>query len=282
MNAKLASVVSVVVVLLLSSAIVGCPNPVDVADTATTPGDSTDSGSSADATSGGDTTDAGGSAGDSSTGGSTGSTGDGSTGGDSSGATGDAGNTGGTGDSGSGDSTTIDDGGTGDVTPVFTGSYRGDLACAKYESIGGPLSGEKTWTTTFSMTFNQDGIPTGFAVPAYRQDSGPIDLFASVNQVGESETLTLTRPSSPGFSGTLTVTVASATYNETSANVILSLEHHAQQNALTEDGTGICAIQYQLDGDNLLYSSTTTYEVNLSGLVDTIWQVECEGTLSPE
>jgi hypothetical protein len=193
-------------------------------------------------------------------------------------------------DGGSGDDGSGDDGGGGgdgddsgdDATqPVFTGTYKGQLTHVKRESIGGPLGLEKEWTKAFEFTFGEDGLPTAFTIPGYGQ-TGPdgIEFVAEVNQVGQFVTLTESTPD--GYSATLTVTVALATYNETDARVVLSLEHHGKKGNLTEDGTGVTVIQYELDGENLVYYALTDYEVNLSGLVNTFWQVESDGTLTPD
>lgn len=190
-------------------------------------------------------------------------------------------------DGGSGDDGSGDDGGDGDdsdddaTQPVFTGTYKGKLTHVKRESIGGPLGLEEEWTKAFEFAFGEDGLPTAFTIPGYGQ-KGPdgIEFVAEVNQVGQFVTLNESTPD--GYSATLTVTVALASYNEADARVVLSLEHHGKKGNLTEDGTGVTVIQYELDGENLVYYALTDYEVNLSGLVNTLWQVESDGTLTPD
>ncbi len=168
------------------------------------------------------------------------------------------------------------------VTPAFTGTYSGQWTRVKRESIGGPLDSEKEWTTNEAVTFDASGLPTALIVPGYGQTQGGVDFVAEVNQVGDSVTL---NESSAGYDYTLTVTVALATYGETTTRVVLNLVHHAEgsNEAQTQDGTGVQVIEYSLENGNLVYSSTTTYEVALfHGSIETIWEVTCEGTLSPE
>ncbi|MFQ5805249.1 MAG: hypothetical protein ACE5I3_02225, partial [Phycisphaerae bacterium] len=223
MNAKFASLV---IVSVLSWATVGgCPAPVDVTDGVTTPENngSEDSGSSTPSSNGTNsdsgTTD--GSAGPGTADSASDTSGDGM-GGDADGgsAPGDDGS-GADDDADAGDSTDGDDSDDEDTSPVFQGTYSGQIQRVKRESLGGPLGSEQQWTTTFSITFDSHGMPTAFLVPGYGQTEGGIDFMPEVNRVGQTVTLT---ESSGSYSATLTVTVAVATYEETSARVVLSLE----------------------------------------------------------
>lgn len=169
-----------------------------------------------------------------------------------------------------------------DVTPAFAGTFSGVVTYVKRESLGGPLANEQQWTTTLSMTFDDNGIPTAFVVPGFLQTENGIHWVAEVSELGETVTL---NESSADTDYTLTVTVALATYNETSARVVLSLIHHAEgdNEAQTQDGTGIQVVEYRLEGDELVYSALTTYEVALFfGSITALWEVDCQGTLSPE
>jgi hypothetical protein len=278
MNAKTG--IAVVALVLLWASVGGCPAPTDGSDDPTDTGGSTPADTSGDA-----------GAGDS-TGGDDGSTDDGSS---SDGGASDGADDGGT-DTGSGDDSSSDDGtdGTGDsggddpgsgdpndhdVTPLFAGTFSGTVTYVKSESLGGPLGLEEQWTADRTMTFGADGLPTAFVIPGYGQTEGGIEFVAEVNEAGETVTLTET---SGTYTATLTVTVALATYHQTTANVVLSLEHHGEMGSLVENGTGIQVIEYELDSGNVVYHSLTNYEVNLSDLVDTLWQVDCRGTLYPE
>jgi hypothetical protein len=184
----------------------------------------------------------------------------------------------GSGDVADDDGTDVDDNGE----PAFTGAYSGQWTRVGQESLGGTPGREQEWTTDQTMTFGADGIPTAYIVPGYRQTEGGIDFVAEVKQLGDSVTL---QESADGMDYTLTVTVALATYGETTARVVLNLIHHGEgsNEALTQDGTGVQVVEYSLQGGQLEYSSMTTYEVAwFYDSIDTTWEVSCEGTLSPE
>jgi hypothetical protein len=180
-----------------------------------------------------------------------------------------------------GDDSNPDDSGD----PALSGSFSGNWTRVAQETALGITGPEQEWTTEETVTFGSDGIPTAFIVPGYMQTEGGIDFIAEVKQVGDSVTL---EESADGLDYTLTVTVALASYDETTARVVLDLVHHGEDDegsndAETQDGTGVQVIEYSLVSGQLEYSSTTTYEVALFyGNIDTIWDISCEGTLAPE
>jgi hypothetical protein len=281
MNVKLASLA--IIVLLSWSLVGGCP----VSDNTTLP----DDGAAADSNGDGSAADGGtssGAASGSTDGGSDGSADGGSAsddGGEVDGGSADNGSPNGD-DQDDGDQDGTDDGDQGDgdqdgdeVTPVFEGTYTGELACHKKESLLGTPGAESDWTRTFSFSFDENGLPTAFVIPGYMQAEGGVEFVAEVSQLGESVTL---EESFGTFTATLTVTVVAATYNETDARVVLSLEHYGDQPGVPQEGTGMHVVQYELDDGDLAYSATTTYEVLLGGQFDTTWEVACEGTLPPE
>lgn len=251
MSAKSTSLL--VLLLFAWAAVGGCPTTTSVDDGVGSPGDAAPADSTGDATDG--SQDSGGASGGSTT--------------DST--------------DGVGDGDSAGDGGSGgDNAPVFTGTYSGQWARVGQESLGGTPGPEVEWTTDQTITFGADGIPTAFIVPGYRQTEGGVDFVAEVKQVGDSVTLTA---SADGLDYTLTVTVALATYGETTARVILDLIHvgDSDNDTLDQDGTGVQVVQYSLQDGQLEYSSTTAYEVAwFYGSIDTTWDVSCEGTLTPD
>ena len=275
MNAKIGSIV--VALLLLCVTVGGCPQPVDVGDGSGTPASSGTAGSSGDAASSGDANADSGPSGSSS--------GDDSAGSDTSGSTsGTSGTETGGSDSGSasdaGGSDTGGDSGAEPAPPAFAGTYSGEVTCTKREAFGfgGALGHEDEWVADFSITFDENGMATGFVVYRFGQSNPGLEVLAEVKDAGDSVVLDL---SSGDHDLVLTVAVASATYDGSSANVMLNLTHVGQEFARTEDGTGIEVVQFELDGDTLEFHSVTTWEMKF-GVLDMTWQVECEGTLSPE
>ena len=283
MSAKIASLV---IVLLAAAMLAGCPSPdpTNSGDPNSNNGGQTDntSGDNGSATDGGNnnggTTDGGTSDGGSST-----NDGSSSDGGSTSDGTSD--NNGGSdtgdgtgGDTSGGDATGGDTSGN-DVTPAFVGTFSGQVTCTKTESIGGPLGLPQTWSASRAITFDANGYPNALVIPGYGQVQGGIEWVAPVSQVGD--TVTLNATGSGGYTATLTVEVALATYTDSSVHIVLNLTHHGEKGSLIEDGTGVHVVDFTPDGD-LNYSTTTDYQVNLSGLVDTLWHVECTGTLTAE
>jgi hypothetical protein len=259
----------------MSVALVGCPNVSDVPDGVTTP----DDGESTDSSGGGGTTDDTGGAG-AETDGSAGTTDEAGGGGETDGSSG--------GDAvsdGAGDAADADSGGDTGTTPdnggqtTLTGTYSGEIACTQSESLQGAPGPERQTTRTFSVTFGGNGLATGFIVPGY---SHGLEFFAAVSQAGGTVTL---NESSGNYQATLIVTVASATYTATGGRVILSLDYEGQEVNLTEEGTGVQTVEFELGGSALTYSSLTSYEVDMMAgtlTLPTTKEYDCQGTLSPE
>lgn len=263
MNAKLGVMV---IVLLLSSAVAGCPGLTTVPDDgAVSDGSGTD-GSAAD-----------GALPDGSDGASADGAGDGAaTDGDAT--DGDAAD-GSDGDSDGGqDGSGGDDGGA-PLTFQARGTYSGQLDCTISESLNGEPGNVTQETRAISITFSADGLPDALMIPGYRPE---MQFVAEVNQVGEVVEL---NQSSGEYQATLTVTVGVATYSAASARIVLNLAHFGQQGNLTEEGTGTQVIQMELDGGMLMYSSLTAYDVELRAdtlSFDTTREFDCEGTLEVE
>ncbi len=170
----------------------------------------------------------------------------------------------------------------GDDEPAFAGSFAGEWDRVGQESLGGVPGSEQEWTTDQTVTFGADGMPAALIVPGYLQGEGGVDFVAQVKQVGDTVMLAETVGA---LDYTLTVTVALATYGETTAHIVLNLIHHAEGSnaAQTQDGTGVQVIEYRLQNGQLEYSSTTAYEVTwFNGSINTTWDISCEGTLTPE
>ncbi len=270
MNARVGSIAMVLVLLLSWTTIGGCPASMDDAD-GVSPSDGNGSGDS-----GGDSTPSGGSNSDGGTSDGSNAPADGASDGGTDGGSGsgDDASGGDTGDSGTGD-----DSGSDDASPVFRGTYSGEMTHVKHEAVvEGDWKLEHQWTSPFSVTFDEAGLPMAFVVPAYGETEGGIEFVVEINEGGESVTLS---ESSEDHDVTLTATVVLASYGETSGRVVLNLEHSGQA-TIEEEGTGVHVVEYALDGDNLLYSAQTNYEVELAGMVWTYWRVASEGTLSPE
>lgn len=290
MNAKTG--IAVVALVLLWATIGGCPAPTSVPDDLTDPGGTTPADASGDD---GASDDA-----DDSAGGDGGATDDGSSSDDGSADGTDDGGT----DTGSGDGSSSDDDGTdgsddtdgddpndGDVTPLFAGTYSGEVTCVKRESVyGGDWQLEQEWTANRTMTFDANGYPAAIVVPGYGQAEGGIEFVAEVSQVGDTDTITEAEGT---YTATITVTVALATYTETTARLVLTLEHLGQSGNLLEDGTGVQVVEFELVGGGLPFTSQTTYDVDLvipddpnnpddvEFRIPTGWQVDCQGTLHP-
>ncbi len=285
MNLKAASLLCA---LLLWTTLAGCPaNDLSGSDTitgGTTPSNhdsgNADSGGADTGTDAGDTdagnqddggaTDDGGASG----GGNADDQNDGADTGSDDGATGDTGNNN-AGDDGA------DDTGTGETPDLsaFTGSFAGQLACTKTESVQGGAGPTEEWNANLTITFGADGYPTALTVPAYMQDAHDmLEFSVPVAQAGDHVSVTQTTGT---YTATLTATVTEATYTATTGHVVLTLEHHGAQDALVEDGTGTFTVDYTLSGDQLTYTAVVAYDVTLINVIslDTTWGLTSTGTL---
>ena len=158
-----------------------------------------------------------------------------------------------------------------------TGVFSGDLTrdASTWDSLSNATIDEQD-TASISITFDENGVPEAFTIPAYLHD---FEWTAEVADVGDSVTLNHT---SGGYQATLVVTVAVVNYTATTGQVVFNLEHNGAEGALIEVGTGLHAIQFELDGDSLTYTAQTAYEIDWTAplQVQTTQDFDCQGTLS--
>lgn len=162
-----------------------------------------------------------------------------------------------------------------------SGAFTGDMTCVVtgWDSLTNENT-EKTETIAVFIDFDGSGEPDAFTIPGYLRD---YVWRAEVANAGDSVTLNHTEDG--GYEATLTVTVATVSYTATTGQVVLNLVHHGEMGALIEDGVGLCAIQFELDGQNLTYTAQTSYEVDWDtavGDIETTENYDCQGVLAPE
>ncbi len=266
---------TIIAALLLWSSLGGCPTTIPAGDD----GDSQNPGLNDDQNNDGDAANDGGQ----DDGSSVNDSNDGSQ--DDGGSSTDDGssNDGSSADDGSSDSSSSNDGGqddgqTSDDGAAISGTFSGTLNCHKTESAQGSPGPEDDWTTQLDFTLNAN-VPTQFIVPAYRQpDHGNMTFAVSAVTAGDSVSVTMTDGS---YTATLTATVREATYTATTGHVILDLEYHGAEGALTEDGTGTFTLDYTISGDTITYTAVTDYDVTMV-FVSTEWTLTCTGTLTSQ
>lgn len=170
---------------------------------------------------------------------------------------------------------------TGPTGPAFTsGTWSGTLSCEVAQSLSGTTTSTQTDTRTFSITFDDNGVPSSLTILGFSSSS---DLEAGLAQVGDSVTLTST-------SGTLAitqvVTVTQARYTSTTASITLMIDYSGSSGGLTQEGSATQTIQATVSGETLSYSAMTTYDVEFtaSGLdpFSTGEVTTCEGLLALE
>jgi hypothetical protein len=138
---------------------------------------------------------------------------------------------------------------------AITGTYSGTLSCEVIQSLSGSPSPPTTRTRDTSLTFDNNGRPTGIPVFGF---SGQPDLTTGIQDVGESETLT---SSNGTFDITHTLTVRSATYASSSVRVIIDIDYSATGGNATNTGTGVLTFDASVSEDVLTTSITLEYEV---------------------
>ena len=270
---------SLLCALLLWTAIGGCPGS-DLGTNNATPGENTSAGGNDNGDSGATAGDqAGNTQNDGNTDGSQ-DTGDGGQDvGDGAGSGNDTGDQGDTGGTSGNDNTGNTGGDTADLS-AFAGTFAGQLACTKSESVQGGAGPNEQWNADLTLTFDASGYPTGLTVPAYMQNTHHMLTFdVQVAQVGDEVSVTET---AGDYTATLTARVTEATYTATTGHIVLALTHDGIQGALTEDGTGTFTVDYTLSGDALRYAAVTEYEVTMTNVIslNTTWGLDCDGTLT--
>lgn len=159
----------------------------------------------------------------------------------------------------------------------LTGTWRGDLACTRTESLGSTSGSPVTETVSFEITFNDAGVPTMVTILGF---TGAPDQVAALDAVGESAT-------QDSANGSLTVnqtaTITATSFTSSRVEIGISIDYGATGGNLTQTGTATQTIIAEVSGDTLTYSSEADYSVQQStGPIDlnTGETIRCEGTLS--
>jgi hypothetical protein len=175
-----------------------------------------------------------------------------------------------------------DNGDDGNGSPsALAGTWSGSINCTTTQSLQGTPGSPRDTTETLTITFNENGRPTGVTVIGF---SGAGNQVASLAAVGDTATLTET----VGTSNVTTVaTVRSATYTSTRATITLDLLYTAVTGAATSNGTGEQTIEAVVNGTLLNYEVRADYDVTLTNpdanlSFDTGEVVECSGTLAKQ
>jgi len=174
--------------------------------------------------------------------------------------------------------------GNGDNTGPTTiaGTWTGTLASTRtfsYPSFPGiPVPGTRELTITFDSEYIPSSLPIwGFSLA--------FDQTTTKSAVGDSETFNFDANNPPGREVTLVVTITEATYGETGATVVMDLQHSAESDELTEEGTGTMTIQATVDVDGLTFSGVAEYTVTQTtaqGSFEATETINCTGTLTTE
>jgi hypothetical protein len=169
----------------------------------------------------------------------------------------------------------------GDITPAtLPGTWSGTLSCTttfSYPDIPGyPLP----YTRDLTLTFDSEYLPSSLPVWGFNL---AFDQRITETAEGDSQTFTFEANNPPGRDVTLIATITDATYDESGAQVTMSLQHSAESDELTEDGTGTMTIEATIDGSDLTFSGVAEYTVTqTAGEVSLVATetIECTGTLT--
>ncbi|MBU0616589.1 MAG: hypothetical protein KKI02_02615 [Planctomycetes bacterium] len=174
------------------------------------------------------------------------------------------------------------DGGDGsDTTPTtIVGTWSGTLSCTTTFSYpdhpGDPLPHSRDLTLTFDSEYLPSSLPIwGFNLA--------FDQRTTKNAEGESETLNFDANNPPGREITLIVTIAEATYSEFGASIVMNLQHSAESDELTEQGTGTMTIEATIAGSSLTFSGVAEYTVTQTtdqAALEATETITCTGTLT--
>jgi hypothetical protein len=169
----------------------------------------------------------------------------------------------------------------GDTTPTtLAGTWSGTLSCTttfSYPDVPGyPLPHTRDLTLTFDSEYLPSSLPVwGFNLA--------FDQRITETAEGDSQTFVFEANNPAGRAVTLVVTITDATYNESGAQVVMSLQHSAESDELTEQGTGTMTIDATIDGSDLAFSGVAEYTVTQTSDLATLEaseMISCTGTLT--
>lgn len=175
---------------------------------------------------------------------------------------------------------TGDDGSGGDTSAsTIAGTWSGTLDCTTTFSYP-DLPGEPLpYTRDLTITFSNEYLPSSLPVWGFNL---AFDQRTTAYADGESQTFTFDANNPPGRSVTLVVTATAASYTESGAQVVMDLQHSAECDELTEEGTGTMTIDATVDGDTLTFSAVAEYAVTQTTdqtELEATETINCTGTL---
>lgn len=174
------------------------------------------------------------------------------------------------------------DGGDGsDTTPTtIAGTWSGTLSCTTTFSYP-DLPGEPLpYTRDLTITFSSEYLPSSLPIWGFNL---AFDQRTTKNAEGESETFNFDANNPPGREITLIVTIAEATYSESGASVMMNLQHAAESDELTEQGTGTMTIEATIADSSLTFSGVAEYAVTQTtdqAALEATETITCTGTLT--
>lgn len=167
--------------------------------------------------------------------------------------------------------------GTGGATQLARTTYTGSISCLEAQLLGGMPSNPVSINKTVTFTFDADGVLS--ALPVFGFVGAP-DQQTNVGLAGETQVLTSAGPSMTSI--TRSLTVRSATYTATTANLTIDIDYDAAGGSNVLSGTGELFLTLRLVNGNLSVTYELAYDIMQTAgevMLDTGETFNCEGVL---
>ncbi|RMF81266.1 MAG: hypothetical protein D6744_07360, partial [Planctomycetota bacterium] len=159
----------------------------------------------------------------------------------------------------------------------FAGTWTGTLNCTRTQTAGGSGGNPVAETLDFTITFGDDGAPTGVLILNYSDGQ---DAMAQISRDGDSATVTA---AASVVTTTLEVEVTSASFTSSTIELRIAIDYSASGDTLTQSGTGTQTLTAILSGDAIEMTLSASYDVTQTlGTIEieTTETTDCTGTLT--
>ncbi len=163
-------------------------------------------------------------------------------------------------------------------TTSLSGSYSGTISCFDTESLGGVAGNPASVNKNVTFTFDADGILSSLPIFGFTM---PPDITTNVGATGDSQVVT--SGNSLTTSIQYSITVRTATYTSTTADLTIDIDYSASGGNLVDAGTAVLNLSLQLSGGNLIVMYELAYDIDRSssgaGTFNTGETFSCEGVI---
>lgn len=163
-------------------------------------------------------------------------------------------------------------------TTRLSGSYSGTISCLDTQSLNGVAGNPASVNKSVTFTFGTDGVLSSLPIFGF---TAPPDITTNVGSTGDSQVVTSGNSITPSIQ--YNITVRTATYTDTTADLTIDIDYTGSGGNLVDGGTAELILSLELTNGNLIVMYELAYDITRSssgaGSFDAGETFNCEGVI---